>query len=334
MDERRIERALQQGPPDEPTYEESIAAQIRTASADARAEAGVEATYRGTVRRVRIAPIPGLATLVAAAAVLVVGLVVVRPLVVNGPGSSTPPDLLARLRAVGTVRIAVTGDPPQTTAAGGAVIGFDVDVARELAKSLALGGEVSVAAGTDILGGRGGDWDLGLPSRGPLVGSGVTAGPAYYVWPSWLVTNTTSAITTVAQLDGATICAVSGSAGLEWLRGGGASPDTGTKPPPGAAVLERPNDAACVEALRSGLAAAAITAQLLDDEFAGQGLRALVADPAVQDRRVIIVRGNGPDVTTLIAALEKDLRSPSTSQALADASRRAFGGRDLTEGTP
>ena len=49
----------------------------------------------------------------------------------------------------------------------------------------------------------------------------------------------------------------------------------------------------CVEALRSGQAAAAVTAQLLDDELAGQGLRALVEDPVVQERRVIVVRGSG-----------------------------------------
>ena len=77
-----------------------------------------------------------------------------------------------------------------------------------------------------------------------------------------------------------------------------------------------------------------ITAQLLDDEFAGQGLRALVEDPAVQERRVIVVRGSGPDVTTLLTALDETLRDPRTSRALSDASRRAFGGRDLTEGTP
>lgn len=334
MDERRIKQALQQGPPDEPAYERSIAAQVQAASAAVPDQTGAEAAFRGAVRRIRIAPSSGLATLVAAAAVLVVAIVVVRPSVVVGPGSSTSPDLLGRLRAQGTVRIAVTGDPPQTTAAGGAVIGFDVDVARELAKSLGLDGEVSVVAGTDILSGRVGGWDIGLPSRGSLVGSGVTAGPAYYAWPSWLVTNATSAITTPAELDGATICVVSGTAGQQWLRGESASQDTGFQPPPGVLALERANDAECVEALRSGQAAAAVTAQLLDDELAGRGLRALVEDPAVQERRVIVVRGSGPDVTTLITVLEETLRDTPTSRALSDASRRAFGGRDLTEGTP
>ena len=334
MDERRIERALREGPLDEPAYEPSIAAQVRTASADIPDEATTGAAYRGAVRRADVTPRFGLATLVAAAAVLVVALVVVRPLVVVGPGSSTPPDLLGRLRAEGTVRIAVTSDPPQTTAAGGAVIGFDVDVARELATSLRLNGEVSVAAGTDITSGRGGDWAIGLPSRGSLLGSGVTAGPAYYAWPSWLVTTATSAITTAAELNGATICAVSGTAGLEWLRGEAASELTGFKPPTGVVALERANDADCVQVLQSGQAAAAVTAQLLDDEFAGQGLRALVEDPAVQERRVIVVRGSGSDVTTVLTALDQTLRDPRTSRVLSDASQRAFGGRDLTAGTP
>ena len=334
MDEERIEQALRQGPPDEPAYERSIAAQVRTASAEVPDEAAAEATYRGAVRRAGVTPRFGLATLVAAAAVLAIAVVLIRPSVIDGPGSSTPPDLLARLRAEGTVRIAVTSDPPQTTAAGGAVIGFDVDVARELATSLRLHGEVSIVAGPDILSGRVGDWDIGLPSRGSLVGAGMTAGPAYYAWPSWLVTNATSAITTVAELDGATICAVSGTAGLQWLSGEAAGAGAGFEPPTGAVVVERQNDAGCVQLLRNGQAAAAITAQLLDDELAGQGLRALVENPAVEERRVIVVRGSGPDVTTLLTALDQALRDPRTSEALSDASRRAFGGRDLTQGTP
>jgi ABC-type amino acid transport substrate-binding protein len=322
MDDERIERALRQGPPDEPAYERSIATEIPT---------GAETGYREPVRRSGVAPRYGFATLVAAAVVLLVATVVVRAPAVEGPGSSASPDLLWRLRAQGSVRIAVTGEHPQTTAAGGAVIGFDVDVARELARSLALDSEISVVSATDILDGSG-DWDIGLPSRGPVVGAEVTAGPAYYVWPSWLVTDATSPIATPDELDGATICGVSGSAGLAWLSGEAASDVVQTEPPTGAVALERANDAECVDAVLSGQAAAAVTAQLLDDELAGQGLRALVEDPVVHERRVVVVRGSGSEVASLLAALDDTLRDGTTSRALADASRRAFGGRDLTEG--
>ena len=124
-------------------------------------------------------------------------------------------------------------------------------------------------------------------------GFGLTAGPAYYAWPSWLVVDSNSGITTTAELDGATICGVSGTTGLEWLRGEAASEDAQIDPPTGVSALERASDAECLEAIRSGQAAAAVTAQLLDDELAGQGLRALVEDPVVQERRVIVVRGGG-----------------------------------------
>lgn len=320
MDDDRIERALREGPPDEPAYDRSIAV------------AGADASYRGPVRRAGVAPRYGLATLAAGAVVLLVATVLIRPLVVEGPGSSTPPELLGKIRADGTVRIAVTGEHPQTTAAGGAVIGFDVDVARQIARSLGLESEVSVVAATDILEGTGGDWDIGLPSRGPPVGSGVTAGPAYYAWPSWLVTDANSGIATPAELDGATICGVSGTAGLDWLRGESASEDARIEPPTGVTALERTNDADCVEAVLSGQAAAAVTAQLLDDELAGEGLRALIEDPVLQERRVIVARGSGSDVETMLTALDQTLRDAPTSRALSDASRRAFGGRDLTEG--
>jgi ABC-type amino acid transport substrate-binding protein len=329
MDEERIERALRQGPPDESTYERSIASQIPADSAP-----GVDTAHRGAVRRAGVVPRYGFATLVAAAVALLVATVIVRPLAVEAPGSSTPPDLLASLRAEGTVRIAVSGEHPQTTATGGAVIGFDLDVARALAASLGLRSEVSVVAPADILGGTGGNWDIGLPSRGPVVGSGVTAGPAYYAWPSWLVTDATSPIATLEDLDGATICGVTDSAGLAWLRGEAASEDVQIEPPIGAIALERANDAECADAIRSGQAAAAVTAQLLDDELAGQGLRAVVEQPVVQERRVIVMRGGESDVATLLTALDATLRDAPTSRALSDASRRAFGGRDLTEGTP
>ena len=92
MDEERIERALRRGPPDEPAYEQSIAAQVRTASADSQDGVGPEVLYRGAVRRARVAPRFGFATLLAAAVVLVFAAVVVRPFVVNGPGLSTPPE--------------------------------------------------------------------------------------------------------------------------------------------------------------------------------------------------------------------------------------------------
>jgi ABC-type amino acid transport substrate-binding protein len=329
MDDERIERALRQGPPDEPAYERSIAAEIPKVS-----EAGADVGYRGAVRRAGVAPRYGFATLVAAAVVLLVATVVLRAPAVEGPGSSAPPDLLGRLQAEGTMRIAVTGEHPQTTAAGGAVIGFDVDVARALAMSLGLDSEILVVAGADIVEGTGGDWDIGLPSRGPAVGAAATAGPAYYAWPSWLVTDAASPIATPDELDGATICGVSGTAGLAWLRGEAASDEVQTEPPTGAVALERATDAECVDAILSGQAAAAVTAQLLDDELAGQGLRALVEEPAVQERREVLVRGTGSDVTTLVAALDEILRDGPTSRALSDASRRAFGGRDLTEGIP
>ena len=90
MDEERIERALRQGPPDEPAYEQSVAAQVRTASADSQDGAGPEAVYRGAVRRAGVSSRFGFATVVAAAVVvLAFAIAVVRPLGV-GPGSSTP----------------------------------------------------------------------------------------------------------------------------------------------------------------------------------------------------------------------------------------------------
>ena len=331
MDEQRIERALREGPPDEPAYQASIAAEL--AVADNSSES--DTSYRGVVRRVGVAPRFRLAGLVAGVLVLAVVALVLRPGTVPGPGSS--PDLAARLRTEGSIRIAVTNGHPQTTVAGGSVIGFDVDVARELAAALGLRDEVVVMSQADILAGDG-SWDIALPSTALPVGAGLTTGPAYYAWPSWLVVDAKAPpLEPGREFVGRTICAVSGSEGLAALRGPQTA-DTGVLdlvPRQEITVLELESDIACAAAVRSGEAWYALTAELLlDDEVAARGLRKLFSDPAVAARRSILVRGSGADVERFVADLDTAVESLRFGGRLAELSRGAFGGLDLSVPVP
>ena len=332
MDEQRIERALREGPPDEPAYRASIATELAAAerTTDA-ADAAADTSYHGVVRRAGVAPRFRLAGLVAAAVVLAAVALVLRPGTVPGPGSS--PDLAARLRTEGTIRIAVTNGHPQTTVAGGSVIGFDVDVAKEIAAALGLRDDIVAMSQAEILAGEG-SWDIALPSAALPVAAGLTTGPAYYAWPSWLVVDSRAQLLEPPlEWVGRTICAVSGSEGLAALRG----PQTfGTGvidvvPRSDVTVLVRESDLACAAAIRGSEALYALTAELLfDDELAARGLRKLYSDPAVTARRSILVRGTGPDVEQLVADLDAALEGLRSSGRLADLSRGAFGGRDLS----
>jgi ABC-type amino acid transport substrate-binding protein len=332
MDERRIEQALRQGPPDEPAYEGLIASRVQSAAPSRVPDAGAQETaYRGAVRRAGVSSRFNFATLAVAAVAIVAATVLIRPALFEGPAGSPEPDLLARLREQGSVRIAVTGGHPQTTAAGGAVIGFDVDVARALADELGLRGDIRVVSTEDILAGDGA-WDIALPSSGLPAAAGFNPGPAYYEWPSWLVVLEGSAVQAPADLEGQVVCGVTGTATLAWLEGDLAANGATIEPPSGATTLERGSDEACIEALRAGEAGAAVTAELLDDELAGLGIRGVLDEPVVVDARGVLVRGSGSDVATLVEALEVAMEQMRASGRLAAASRSAFGGRDLTGG--
>jgi ABC-type amino acid transport substrate-binding protein len=330
MDERRIEDALRQGPPDESAYEGSIAGTLRSTAPTRLPDAGAQETaYRGAVRRAGVSSRFSFATLAVAALVIAVGTVLIRPTLFERPAGAPDADLLARLRELGSVRIAVTDGHPQTTAAGGAVIGFDVDVARALADELGLRGDIRVVSTADILAGIGA-WDIALPSSGLPAGSSLQPGPVYYGWPSWLAVLEGSVVQVPADLEGGVVCGVTGTESLAWLEGARAASGATIEPPSGATVLERTSDEECSEALRAGEARAAVTAELLDDELAGLGMRNLLDEPAVVDARRVLVRGTGSDVATLVEALDLAMDEMRASGRLATASRSAFGGRDLT----
>jgi ABC-type amino acid transport substrate-binding protein len=332
MDERRIEQALRQGPPDEPAYEGSIASRVRSAATSRVPDAGAQETaYRGAVRRAGVSSRFSFATLALAAVVIAAGMVLIRPSLFQGPAGSPEPDLLARLREQASVRIAVTDGHPQTTAAGGAVIGFDVDVARALADELGLRGDLRVVSTEDILAGDAA-WDIALPSSGLPAAAGLHPGPAYYEWPSWLVVLEGSAVQVPADLEGQVVCGITGTTSLAWLEGDLGANGATIEPPSGATALERASDEECIDALRAGDAGAAVTAELLDDELAGLGVRGVLDEPVVVDPRGVLVRGTDSDVVTLIEALEVAMDEMRASGLLAAASRSAFGGRDLTGG--
>ncbi len=75
---------------------------------------------------------------------------------------------------------------------------------------------------------------------------------------------------------------------------------------------------------------AAVSATLLDDEFAGRGMRSLTSDPVLIESRTILVRGSGADVAALTTAINHAVVDLRDTGMLAELSRVSFGGRDLT----
>ncbi|HUG47904.1 MAG TPA: ABC transporter substrate-binding protein [Candidatus Limnocylindria bacterium] len=339
MDDRHIERALRRGPPDEPVYQPVLGRQLaaelgrKSHVADANAPAGL-----GRIR-VRTRPGPAfkvwqLAGSIATGLVILVALTISLRFAMPEVPPAAQDDLLNRLTAAGVVRVVVTNQPPQVLSVGGAHLGFDVQVAEELSAALALRPTISARHPDEVVA-TADAWDVALPSKAlDLPESNFRTSHPYYAWPVWLVVAADSSVDAVEQLAGETICVVSGSVGADWLLGRAAQAvETFAARPSGVQATERDDDLGCAAALADGEANAALTAALLDDEFAAHGLRMVGAGEVLREPRSVIVAGPPQETRRLIEAIDRALSDLRSSGRLAELSQRSFGGRDLTEGT-
>jgi ABC-type amino acid transport substrate-binding protein len=348
MDDERIERALRLGPPDEPAYLPRGQWPATDAVEDAAAgEAGPTATVSretgatGTERvrpigvRVRDARRPSrwsFPMTIAASLALLIGLLLAVQVVPTGP-AATPapsPDLLARLLASGGIGIAVSNGAPQTVAQGGAYIGFDVDVAKAIARQLGMQADVTPLDPNSF---AAGSWDLALAGHARQSLTGVLVSEPYAWWPVWLAVPEASSLTDVAGISGARVCVVAGSAGADWLDGRVAGVGGGSAPP-GVVPVARASDDACVAAVAAGEADALLTASLLADEVRARGLRPVDPNPVLLDAWTAAVRDPAADASTLLEAVNGAIATLRTSGELADLSRASFGGLDVTGQQP
>jgi ABC-type amino acid transport substrate-binding protein len=321
MSDDRFDEILRDGPPDEPLYRPRLTVSMLREAA---------ATSHGT--RLTLRAVAQLAV-AAVAVVLVVGFVLLR----NGgpqPGASNAP-LLDTVRAEGVLRIAIRPDRPQTTTPSGAVAGFDVDVAAEVARRLGLRAELSYLPATQILGGSG-TWAVGLPSSAVAPDTFPTSAP-YYSWPVALVIGPSSTATSPADLDGTTICVVTGSAGEAWLAGTfpPAASTTAVLAPPRPTTIHRRNtDADCADEVSGGLAAAFLTDAWTSVDLAARPALRPLGGPVVTEARPFIAQRGPHDPATLIAEINRVLAEMRSDGTLTSLSQSRFGGLDLTQPAP
>jgi polar amino acid transport system substrate-binding protein len=320
MSDERIEKALRQGPPAEPAYI------VQLTPADL--QGSVAKAPRSTSAFSLFASL-GQAVVAAGLVVAVAGIVLIRSGAFET--AAKPPTRLADIQARGVIRIAVRPDRPQVTAPGGAIAGFDVDVATEIGRRLGLRVELDFTPADEMLAGRG-EWDIALPSSAVEPGTFATTTP-YYDWPVQLIVPEGSTAAGPGDLSGSTICVVTGSGGEAWLDGRfrGTSVTPVAVPPTPSAVHRLATDEACSAEVTAGASAALVTAAWSDADLAARPALKRVGGPIfTEGRPVIAVRGER-DPAGLLAEIDRILAAMRSDGTLADLSRSRFGGLDLTE---
>jgi ABC-type amino acid transport substrate-binding protein len=244
------------------------------------------------------------------------------------------PDALERITSAGVLRVAVRPDRPQVALPDGSIDGFDVDVARELARRLGVRLDlVPLTPAEQQLSPAA--WDVALPStRAWALDATESATGPYYAWPHLLVVPAASGATSVADVTGQPICAVTGDAGQAWVAGRsiGTGPGAASTAPVASTLVLRASDAACLAELESGTVRAVVTADLLPADAASIRNVSVIAGPDPEPR-VAVVQRSGGDEAALVAALDRAIRDARADGTLAAISRARFG-IDLTTNLP
>jgi ABC-type amino acid transport substrate-binding protein len=167
----------------------------------------------------------------------------------------------------------------------------------------------------------GGSWAVALPSTriGADAADRWAASQPYYHWPIFVVVPAASDAQSLDDLSGLRVCAVAGSTGEAWLAG---RPDV--------IPLARPDEAACLEALATGMAAATVTADVGPADIKVRGDVRALGPPVTSEPRSVLGDRQAGDPTALIHEIDGAIQSARDDGTLADLSRRYFGGFDLT----
>jgi polar amino acid transport system substrate-binding protein len=215
--------------------------------------------------------------------------------------AATEDDLLAEIMARGSIRISTDPnyEPQSFLNAQGEFIGFDVDVAREIAAR--LGVEVQfVTPDWDLItaGNWGGQWDMSVGSMAVTTGRDEVlefADPAYYYTPAQFAATTASGITSLEQLNGQTICVGVSTTYETWLSGdlGGLGlPESSYyhEPPSDVTVIPLQSDNECAQQIQAGR-----------NEFSAFLTSNTVVEAAIREG-VDIIKVNGPVFSENLAA--------------------------------
>jgi polar amino acid transport system substrate-binding protein len=246
-----------------------------------------------------------LLTLFVVLLALVACVQVVQTTPATGEGAAAPAatedDLLADILDRGTIRVSTDPnyEPQSFLNADGEFVGFDVDVAREIASRLGVEIEF-VTPDWDLItaGSWGGQWDMSVGSMAITNGRDEVldfAHPPYYYTPAQFAATTESGLTSLDQLNGQTICVGLSTTYETWLNGdleglGLPASSYYHEPPTDVTVIPLQTDNECAQQIQAGR-----------NEFSAFLTSNTVVQAAINEG-VPVVKVNGPVFSENLAA--------------------------------
>lgn len=261
-------------------------------------------------------------------------------------GGSDEEDLLADVLERGVIRVSTDPNyaPQSFLDENGEFVGFDIDVAREIARRLGVEVEF-VTPDWDVItaGNWGSQWDLSVGSMTVTTARDEVldfASPAYYYTPAQFAAANNSGIDSLDAINGQAVCVGSATTYESWLNGDLAAlglPDSSyfATAPTGITVIPLATDNECFQAIQAGRTDFQVfltSNTVVEAAIAGGVPIQKVGDPVFSENLAAAVDGNSSlDSSSLVARVGEIIQEMHNDGTLSALSIKWFDGVDLTQ---
>jgi polar amino acid transport system substrate-binding protein len=234
------------------------------------------------------------------------------------PGASdaavTPDGQLVRILEAGVIRMSTDpAYPPQSELVDGEIVGFDIDVGREIASRLGVDLALETPDFAIVAAGNWADrWDFSVGSvtiTTPRLDELDFTQP-YYFTPAQLAVHADSGITDIAGLAGQSICVGENTTYLQWLTGTLDLPSEtiDVVPPEGVVPVTRQTDRDCAQEWGMGRV-----------DFPAWMSSSTTVEAAITDGLPVVKLGDPIFYEPLAVAFDKDVEDNDSLVAAVDA---------------
>ena len=250
--------------------------------------------------------------------------------------ASAEPDYLARILEAGVILVSTDPEyPPQSylDTATEDFLGFDIDVALEIADRLGVEAQFETPGWDAITAGSWSDrWDMSVGSMTITEDRQevIDFTQPYYFTPAQVATFTDSGITSLEDLAGKVICVGQATTYLDWLEGTlTLTPEAGevTDPPEGATSTTFETDINCADAWRSGrfefdgwLSSATTVAGAIANDYPV----VTVGDPVFFEPLAVAFDNTVEDNDSLVAEIDRIIGEMHEDGTLSELSKKWF----------